>query len=320
MSEFYVEVVQIGDIMPHPNADRLEVTTVLGYPVVVRKGEFRPGDKAVYVPVDAVVPKDDSRWDFLAGCTRIKARKIRGYYSQGLLTFCSDASWEIGCNVQTEMGIVKYEPPLKWVMQSENEKDPGFMPQYTDIEGFLRYENVLEPGERVVLTEKIHGTNARFCWKDDRLWVGSRRNIKRHDSRNLWWIAAEKYELEKKLCQFPGVVFYGEIFGCVQDLRYGAQKGNLFLRFFDTARGSYHDFDDFFGICDQLHLPMVPVIQVGAWNSGLKVLAEGSSLLADHVREGFVVRPIKERYDHRVGRVILKMVGQGYHLRKAKKC
>lgn len=37
---------------------------------------------------------------------------------------------------------------------------------------------------------------------------------------------------------------------------------------------------------------------------------------ADHVREGFVVKPIRERQDPRLGRVFLKMAGEGYLLRK----
>ena len=37
---------------------------------------------------------------------------------------------------------------------------------------------------------------------------------------------------------------------------------------------------------------------------------------ADHVREGFVVKPTAECFDDRIGRVILKMVGEGYLLRK----
>ena len=36
---------------------------------------------------------------------------------------------------------------------------------------------------------------------------------------------------------------------------------------------------------------------------------------ANHVREGFVIKPIVERYAKHFGRVVLKMVGQGYHLR-----
>jgi hypothetical protein len=36
----------------------------------------------------------------------------------------------------------------------------------------------------------------------------------------------------------------------------------------------------------------------------------------DHVREGFVVRPVRERYDPAVGRVILKLHGEGFHTRR----
>lgn len=35
-----------------------------------------------------------------------------------------------------------------------------------------------------------------------------------------------------------------------------------------------------------------------------------------HVREGIVVKPIKERWDQDIGRVFLKLAGEGYLLRK----
>lgn len=38
--------------------------------------------------------------------------------------------------------------------------------------------------------------------------------------------------------------------------------------------------------------------------------------LAVYVREGFVVKPLRERYHPRLGRVILKRHGEGYLLRK----
>ena len=44
------------------------------------------------------------------------------------------------------------------------------------------------------------------------------------------------------------------------------------------------------------------------------VLAEGNSLVpgANHMREGIVVKPIKERTDPEVGRVCLKVVSNAY--------
>lgn len=79
MSEWKPEVVQVGEVVPHPNADALDITKVYDYPVVIRRGDFKPGDLAVYVPVDTVVPKDDPRWAFLEGHTRIKAKREDGY-------------------------------------------------------------------------------------------------------------------------------------------------------------------------------------------------------------------------------------------------
>ena len=47
-------------------------------------------------------------------------------------------------------------------------------------------------------------------------------------------------------------------------------------------------------------------------------LANGASTLpgAAHTREGFVVRPTKERWHPLLGRVILKLIGEDYLLRK----
>lgn len=39
-------------------------------------------------------------------------------------------------------------------------------------------------------------------------------------------------------------------------------------------------------------------------------------MLADHVREGMVVKPVHERFDDRIGRVVLKLHGEGYLTRK----
>lgn len=86
MSEFHVEVVRIDKIGKHPNADALEITHVRGqYPVIVKLGQFREGDLAVHVPVDAIMSPDDSQWDFLDGHYHIKAKKIRGILSLGML-------------------------------------------------------------------------------------------------------------------------------------------------------------------------------------------------------------------------------------------
>lgn len=82
MSEFHINVVEIGTIEKHPNADTLSITSVDGYPCIIRTGEFTEGDRAVYIPVDSILPKDEPRWEFLAGHLRVKAKKLRGIFTR----------------------------------------------------------------------------------------------------------------------------------------------------------------------------------------------------------------------------------------------
>jgi len=325
MSTFQVEVVALPAFEKHPNADTLYVTKIFDYPVIFNDSNgYAEGDLVAYIPVDAQVPMTPE-WEFLGDSERshrIKAKKLRGIFSMGLLMPAPEGA-KVGDNVAEQMGIVKYESPDPAFLGGENEKDPGFLPCYTDIENYQRYSGVLTPGEPVVLTEKIHGCNARFLWhsKTERIWVGSRTCIKREDSNNLWWKVVDKHNLREKLSANPDLIFYGEVYGQVQDLKYGATKNDLFLRFFDVFdinEGRYLDFDDAMAAIERAGLETAPVLHRGPWSTDLLELAEGKSTLANNVREGFVVRPEKERFSDSVGRVILKMIGQGYHLRKGK--
>ena len=49
-------IVKINDITPIEGADKIELAHVLDYTVVVKKHEFSPGDLALYIEVDSVLP------------------------------------------------------------------------------------------------------------------------------------------------------------------------------------------------------------------------------------------------------------------------
>lgn len=97
------------------------------------------------------------------------------------------------------------------------------------------------------------------------------------------------------------------------------------LRIFDVldvSTGRYLDYDSAKAIADDLKLEWVPILYRGSWKRDeLLSLCEGKTTIGkgDHCREGFVVRPTTERWDRRVGRVVLKMVGSDYLLRKSDK-
>lgn len=332
MSEFHVRVVEVGEVTKHPNADSLSITMIGGeggYPVILRTGEFQPGDRAVYVPIGSVVPSSDPRWAFLGEHREIEPKKLRGVFSMGLLTK-ADPSWDVGRDVATDLRIVRVEPPEP---TEGNEADPGLLPVYTDIAGLRAYPSLLVEGEEVIITEKIHGESARYVLGNDRLYCGSRTAWKHPDGgpsggvpgsplrEHAWWEVARRIGLQERLAGLPGVGIFGELYGDASGMKYDAKSDARGLRLFDAmALGSrtYLDFDDFLGVAAKLDLPVAPVLYRGPWKNDLRELAEGSSTFASHVREGIVVRPARERWDATVGRVILKLHGQGFHLRKKK--
>jgi len=195
MANFKVEVVEIDAIEEHPNADAIELARIGGYVSIVKKESFKEGDLAVYIPEGAVVPEWLIRklglWDEknekgkFAGSkgNRVKAVKLRGIVSQGVLypvsyidasnTFTSQEmvdqpyvqgederigkAVEIFSDVTEFLGITKYEPPIPVHMAGEVCNLHGYTLGY-DIENIQKYPGILQEGEEVVITEKLHGT------------------------------------------------------------------------------------------------------------------------------------------------------------------
>lgn len=84
-------------------ADAIECATVLGWKLVVKKGEFKVGDLAIYCEIDSVLP-EKPEFEFLKSCKyRIKTVRLRGQISQGicfpLSVLPSEVSLEEGLDV-----------------------------------------------------------------------------------------------------------------------------------------------------------------------------------------------------------------------------
>lgn len=361
MTDWNVHLVQIGKFGNHPNADSLDITQIYGQNVIFKRGTYKEGDLAVFLPPDTCMPMDPEHPllkdnPHLKPGHRVDAVRLRGIFSNGftvpaniLFTEEELKTIPIGTHVAERIGVTKYEDAGdKLATSGENERDPGYMHTYTDIEGWSKYRNrgVINEGDEVVLTEKIHGANGRFTYRDGRLWVGSRTCIKAPYQgsdgveRNLWWKVAKDLGLEERFALLPGddtralntrstVVLYGEVYGQVQDLRYGIDKGATF-RVFDTysvTAGRYNNWDETLSICKTMGLETVPELYRGPWKPELEELRNGPSVLyPGHIREGFVVKPLQERHAQFdpgnrhafTGRVIFKAVGEDYKLRKRK--
>ena len=81
-------VEKVVSTYPIEGADNVEMAQVLDFHVLVKKGEFKVGDLAVYVEVDSVLPDHRPEFEFLRSKKfRVKAMKYNkfGIISQGIL-------------------------------------------------------------------------------------------------------------------------------------------------------------------------------------------------------------------------------------------
>lgn len=179
-------IVLIDDIIPHPNADMLEIAVVGGWQCIVKKGEFSPKMKAIYVEVDAAVPLGSRAFEFLEGrnnvtlddkrYARIKTIKLRKELSQGLVIPVDFADGDEGVDVTEALGIVKYEKPEERERNATGVKTgvsslgfPKFIPK-TDqnrVQNIVHmYNKAVQDEELFEATYKLDGSSlTAYCNK-----------------------------------------------------------------------------------------------------------------------------------------------------------
>ncbi|CAM5514204.1 RNA ligase (ATP) [Streptomyces narbonensis] len=342
---------EVLTVHPHPNADALELAQVGLYRAVVAKGAYRTGDAALYIPEQAVLPAalvdELGLTGRLAGkdSDRVRAVRLRGELSQGIVcrpgalagTDLERAAAERTDFAET-LGITKWVPPIPTTMNGDVEHAPDLLP-WVDIENLQRYPDIFEPGEPVVLTEKLHGTACLLTWhaEDGRVQVsskgyGAKGLALQEDPRNLYWRAVHAHGLPAVAERLAGrlgarrIGFFGEVYGAgVQDLTYGADGRSQTVGYalFDVSAeidGEVRWLNPA-EVLAPGEVPLVPSLYTGPYDLDT-VLAHASgretvSGRDAHLREGVVIRPATERYSPVVGgRAIAKAVSPAYLTRK----
>ncbi|MFB6439309.1 RNA ligase (ATP) [Streptomyces sp. NPDC056411] len=352
MSTLRVTVEELT-VHEHPNADALELAQVGLYRAVVAKGAYRTGDLAVYIPEQAVLPAELVAELGLTGklagsaANRVKAIRLRGELSQGIV--CRPGALSgvdlagaraAGTDFATELGIVKWVPPVPISMSGEVAPAPELLP-WIDIENLKRYPGAFADGEPVAVTEKVHGTACclTFHASEGRVRVtskglGAQGLALVEDPANLYWRAVHGHGVARVAAEIAAelgasrVGVFGEVYGDgVQDLGYGAdsRRGRPAYAVFDIAvevdgQPRWLDPEELTAVLDG-RLPLVPTLYRGPFDARrVMELAEGRETLSGrgvHLREGVVVRPLTDRYSPVLGgRAVAKVVSGGYLTRK----
>ena len=379
MSHFEVPIVRITKVEDHPNADRLSLNYFNEYITISAKLEdgshrYKQGDLVIYVPEGAVVPDwllKKGFWDekndkgILAGSkgNRVKAIQLRKVLSQGIMFSVSDfpghdhtrhfvfahefpdSNIYEGMDVAELLGITKYEPVIPASMEGEVVYIGEQNVLKFDLENIKKYPDLLQKGEVVEITEKLHGTmmgigynyyldhenlwedsvnerNTLFCFSKG---LGSNGLVFKNNEKNAQNNVYVKImnSLHNDLSEISHSVIteiflFGEVAGKgIQDLAYGFEKPQF--RLFAVATRSdgvvtWANRDDLEQWAGWFSIECVPLLYRGPWNPRLRELRDGKSTLADHIREGIVISTTRK--DETFGRVILKDVSDQYLTRK----
>ena len=309
-------VGRIGEIRPIEGADNIELAIVNGWHAITKKGQHNVDEQVIIATTDAVIPLSISDelgvTGYLRKGQRVRTVKLRGVYSEclimplDLLVFIDNIN--DGDDMMEMLGVIKYEPPVKMVEMSvggrkfKYHQNPNFHVYYK----FPNLKNVPElftEEDRVSITRKLHGTNARYgivrkknlsLWDRVRKFFGNKwvefeyvygsHNVEKGSdsqgfySTDVWRTIADEYKIKEKLWEYvkeyfipqhfgSGIVIYGEIYGhgIQKNYDYGL-KDIKFAGFDIEIDGKYQTFSNERGIFDTLDLPKVELLYSGLWD------------------------------------------------------
>jgi RNA ligase (TIGR02306 family) len=279
-------IQKVLEINPIKGADKIEVAKILGWEVVIKKGEFTVGDYVIYLEIDSLLPrmpwnqflfKDDTKDTY-----RLKTVKLRAQISQGLLLpisvlsqYENPPSIEEGLEVTELLKITKYEPSIPAELHGLIKGQfPSRIPK-TDEPRIQNFPNIVTEcyGVEMVGTSKLDGTSVTFYLIDGVFGVCSRNLDLKPTEGNTYWKMALKYDVENKMRQvqetivsstseFANFSCAGEIFGeGIQGNPMGikGQELNLFSLYdIDNAKYKSHEVLKHFSALTGI--PMVPVV------------------------------------------------------------
>lgn len=249
MSNWKVSKEKI-EMFNHPNADALMIGKVGSYQVVVQKGLYNDGDEVVFAPEKSVLTGEIKQEfeKYLVGPNkdRVKAVRLRGEISSGIIIpphlVEGMENFQVGEDVSEKLGITHYEPPIPTQLAG---KVKSFQMDHIgshDCEHVGVYVNDLVQGERVVITEKVHGSQFILGHDVDKneTIISSKGMLKKglileESDDNTYWLASKNdniVDIIRKTFDSGVVQVFGEVIPVQKGYNYGQTKPTT--RLFDV--------------------------------------------------------------------------------------
>lgn len=185
----------VASLRPIKKADNIEVATIDGWDVVVKKGDFNVGDKCVFFEIDSFLPYDDERFAFLQKIgvrtfegkkgMRLKTIRLRGQLSQGLVLKTELFDVEIKKILATlnndlteAIGVLKYETPIPMHLRGQVVGKLPWQIKRTDQERLQNIVNLVADEvtskSQYEVSIKLDGVSCTFFKMGDHIGVASR--------------------------------------------------------------------------------------------------------------------------------------------------
>jgi RNA ligase (TIGR02306 family) len=289
------QIVKILEVKKHPNADSLDLVKVLGWQCVAKIGEFKEGEKVVYIEIDTQL-QERPEFEFLRNKNfRVRSIRLRGELSQGLVLPVSVlpiGKYEEGQDVSELVGAMHYEKPIPACLAGQTKGSfPSDLISKTDEEKLQNCPQIVEyfKNKEVYVSVKINGASGTLIRKDDGEILVCSRNLSLKDTEdNTHWRVIRKYNL---LNAFPKN--YAMQYECYGE---GVQGNDLGIKGQDIAvfnvknllTGEYLSYDEFKNFCDVLKIPTVPLYYLGVfkWNSMEEMLSEADTVKYPNGKDG----------------------------------
>ena len=321
-------IQRIKALDPIENAGAIERATVLGWQLVVKKGEFQAGNLCVYCEIDSLMP-DRPEFAFLKPRgMRIRTIRLRGQISQGIcfpLSILPEGiAIEEDADVTEALGIEKYEPPMPAELAGVAKGPfPGYLPKTDETRVQVLQERLdAFAGELCYTAEKLDGSSVTYFLKNGEFGVCSRNLNLLETSDNTLWKLARSLQIEEKLRSLKsGFALQGEVVGeGIQGNKYRLRGQKVFFfNAFDIDKYRYPDFDEFIRLLASLDLETVPIVDtsfrlVNDIPALVALSIAPSALNPKTQREGLVIRPLREKTDA-LGRVSFKVINPEFLLK-----